>query len=311
MRRRAIEARKRTLDSFHAAADRLLAYRRRFPYVIPIPSEGRDLLVWGHPAQERLFDSMAADLLTYAYRHYSDADFTLTTPTSVLAAFTAARDDEILQAALEPLVFESILRTDLDAGTIAESFVTTLGKGLLIAAVAGIVVGAEVLTAGQVTWLFVGYGAYSGVNAYSQRRDEITQAGVDVPPVETVLAAAGDVIGLSEFLEGMTGVRFGTRERLSGQRASQMIGSGAGSMSALMFGSRAYRMGHEAGAGYRASNPRGAASETAGSRARSGAAEEGGPRPPGVLPGPAEHFPFGSGSEPLPTRPSRTACIGS
>lgn len=288
-------ARSAKLDEFLALGRRLRDYRQRFPYIIPVPSEGRDILVWGDPAQQQVFDAIAAALGSWAIQHYWDGDFTIQSPQMVLATLVRAHEPELRRAALEPLVFESIQRTELDPARVAGSFASTLGKVLLGAAIVGLVVGAEILTLGQVTWILVGLGAAMGTQAYFNRREEIEGTGVDVPQAETVVHAAGDVIGVSQVVEGATGLRLGTERRLGTIERSEQLGTGAGSLTGVLVGSRAFRLGRQTGSAWLSTIPR-----------ASGLPGVPVPRQT-FLPGPAEHFPFGSGRQalPRPTAPNR------
>ncbi|HEY2475798.1 MAG TPA: hypothetical protein VGI19_13495 [Candidatus Cybelea sp.] len=300
-------SRQKTLDKFLQVAQRLRAYTQRFPYLIPVPSEGRDLLVTGDPGQEKVYKDLAGDVGGWALKHYWDSDFTTSTPTSVLDAYVTVRQDQIKAAALKPLVFESIERTDIDPETVVKSFASTLGKVLIVAAIVGFVVAAELLTAGQVTWLLVAAGAAMGTKAYLDRRDEIEKTGVDVPRAETIVHSAGDVIGLSQMIEGVTGLRLGTERRLGTMQRSEELGEGAADITGILIGSRAFKAGGELGQGWRASAPRsGEVSIKAAAEATPKDVTPANVAPPVApptdvgLPGPAEDFPFGSGARPLP-----------
>ncbi len=275
-------ARQKKFEEFMALAQRLRDYRNRFPYLIPVPSEHRDLLVEGD-AMAVVFDLLSKELRDWALVHMLDGDYTTVSPISVLSALAAKHEDLLKQAQLIPLVFESIARTDLDWGVVAKSFVSTLAKVLVGVAIIGFVIGAEILTAGQVTWILLGLAAAMGAKAYHDRREEIQNTNADVPPSATVVHAAGDVIGLSQFIEGSTGLRLGTEQRLASEERSEELGEGSASIAALFLGSRSFKGGRSAGAAWKASAP------LVGGKIA----------PAALLPGPAEHFPFGSGKEPL------------
>jgi hypothetical protein len=251
--------------------------------LIPIPGEHRDLLLQGD-AMATVFDLLANDLRTWGLEHMRDPDYTIISPTSVLAALVQKRGALLKQAQLIPLVFESIARTDLDWGTVAKSFVGTLAKVLLVTAIIGVVIGAEILTAGQVTWILLALATTMGAKAYHDRREAIKETSVDVPEVETVVHAAGDVIGLSHLIEGTTGIQLGTQRQLGSEERSEELGEGGAAVASLFVGSRAFKTGRTAGAAWKSTAPL-----VAGRIA-----------PKALLPGPPEHFPFGSGKEPLP-----------
>lgn len=280
------EARQQKLDDFLTLANRLRSFRDQFPRLVPVPSQGRDILIHGSPAIQYVLDAMAAELGDYALNHYYDGDFTAQSPTSVLLTIVRANEDVYHAAQLLPWLHESIIRTDLDPNILARSFATSLGQVLLVSALIGIVVGAEVLTLGQVTWIMLAFAGYFGVNSFLERREEIEQTNIDVPVAETVLHSAGDVIGLSQVIEGATGVRLGTEQRLNSVQRSEELGGGAGQLVGIFLASRAFRAGRGAGASWRARIM--------------GTGTAGPPPVASLLPGPAEQFPFSGRGEPLP-----------
>jgi len=58
-----------------------------------------------------------------------------------------------------------------------------------------------------------------------------------------MLHAAGDVVGLSQLIEGITGERLGTGERMGSERRSESLGTGLGSATTAILGTRAFRFG--------------------------------------------------------------------
>jgi hypothetical protein len=140
-----------------------------------------------------------------------------------------------------------------------------------------------------------------GAQSYRSRRQEISATGIDVPRAETVLASAGDIIGLSQLIEGSTGLQLGTGRRMNTVERSEALGEGAGSVAGFFAGTRAFQSGRAAGAGLRTARIRPGATATAGQTpaATGGVTAAETPRPL-TLPGPAEHFPFGSGQNPPP-----------
>jgi hypothetical protein len=87
------------------------------------------------------------------------------------------------------------------------------------------------------------------------RRKEIEEKGYDVPVPVTAVQAAGDAVGVSQLIEGLTGERLGTGERLSSVKRSEQAGVGTGSVAVLLTGSRAFRLGQGVGQGVRVRLP--------------------------------------------------------
>jgi hypothetical protein len=63
--------------------------------------------------------------------------------------------------------------------------------------------------------------------------------------------SAGDVIGVSQLAEAISGEQLGTHERLSSEARSDRLGEGAGAVATLLAGSRAFRQGQATGMQYR------------------------------------------------------------
>jgi hypothetical protein len=229
----------------------------RYPRLIQLPSEGKDLLITGDPAREFALQLFTDELMRWAGDHLQDPDYLRQDPISV-AAFLLEYEgygDLLHWAALQPLEHEYIDRNELLPGEVLASFGKTVGIGLLMIAAVGLFVGAEIITAGQATWLLVGLAGYAGVDSYLSRREEIEKTGYDVPIPETVVASAGDVVGVSQVLEGMSGHRLGTGEKLGSKARSQQLGTGSGVVTTLLIGSRAYRAGQGIGRTWRLSLP--------------------------------------------------------
>src|SRR5262249_20951287 len=90
---------------------------------------------------------------------------------------------------------------------------------------------------------------------------EIEEKGYDVPVPVTAVHAAGDAVGLSQLIEGISGERLGLGERLTSAQRSEELGAGGGSVALLLLGSRAFRFGQGVGQQIRLSRP-GAVPET-------------------------------------------------
>jgi hypothetical protein len=244
-------------DEFLAVAMKLWGYSARtFPYTIPLESEGKDILVTGDPALQKVLNDLGGALLHWATTHMSDPNYVSVSVNSVLVdLLQGGFSVRIAEAQAHPLAHETIDRNELLPGKIAAAFGETVAKGLLAVAVVGLFVGAEIITAGQATWILVGVAAYSGVSSYSARRDEIERSGYDVPVPASLVHAAGDVIGVSQLVEGITGERLGTNAPLGSEGRSTQFGAGGGNVATLLLGSRAYRSGQSVGQSLRLSGP--------------------------------------------------------
>ena len=251
-------ARKQKWDEFYKLALQLWGYSSRtFPYTIPVPSEGRDILVTGDPALQKVLDDLASELLSWGTDHMFDSDYAATNPRWVLADLLKGSkyDARLKEAQKQPLEHESIDRNEIVAGRAFAAFGETVGTGLLVIAVVGLFVGAEVITAGQATWILVGAAGAGGVSSYLGRREEIEQKGYDVPIPETIVHSAGDAIGVSQLVEGISGERLGTQERLGSLRRSDQLGTGTGNVATLLVGSKAFRQGQSLGTKFRLPEP--------------------------------------------------------
>ncbi len=244
-------------DEFLSYAQRLWGFSsRNYPYSIPIPSEGRDILVTGDPARQAVLDALAGDLMSWATSHLHDPSFlsAATTPERVvLDLLRGGYDQRLAAASLEPLESESIDRNEILPGRALGAAAETVGGGLLLIGAVGLFVGAEIITAGQATWLLVGLAGAGGVSSYLDRREEIERGGYDVPIPETMVHAAGDVVAVSQLLEGWSGQELGTERRLSSVERSDQAGTGAGGVALVLTGSRAYRQGQSVGQRWRVS----------------------------------------------------------
>jgi hypothetical protein len=102
----------------------LWGYRaRNFPYRIPIPSEGRDILVWDDGRQV-VFSRLANQLMDWAVDHMHDTNYTTSIPTVVLSDIMRRGDyqSQLYAVSHQPLVHESIDRHEIVAGRALEAF---------------------------------------------------------------------------------------------------------------------------------------------------------------------------------------------
>lgn len=252
-----VAARGRKFDEFLSLASELFGFSaRRFPYRIPIDSEGRDILVSGDPAVQAALNVIGGQLITWAGQHLSSSDFLSANPRAVLADILRGPSGQILaQAQRAPLEAESIDRGEIIPGRALATFGTAVAQGLVVIAIVGLFVGAEIITAGQATWLLVGVAAGGGVASYLGRREEIERSGYEVPIDETVVASAGDVVGVSQIVEGYTGRRLGTDERLTSVERTDQAATGGAAVALTLMGSRAYRFGQGRGQAWRLRQP--------------------------------------------------------
>ena len=72
--------------------------------------------------------------------------------------------------------------------------------------------------------------ARAGQPIPADRRDEIEKKGYDVPIPESIVHSAGDAVGVSQLVEGITGERLGTSEKLGSIRRSESLGEGGGNV---------------------------------------------------------------------------------
>ena len=162
----AITAKSAKFDEFLSKAMKLWGYSSRaFPYSIPVDSEGKDILVTGDPALQRVLNALAEDLMSWASHHLSDGDFATASVNGILLnLLQGGYSGKIAEAQHHPLQHETIDRNELLGKQVFASFAESLGYGLIGVAVVGLFVGAEIITAGQATWLLVGVAGAKGMD---------------------------------------------------------------------------------------------------------------------------------------------------
>jgi hypothetical protein len=252
-----LEARGKKWDEFFRLAMFLKGESsRRFPYSIPLDSEGADILVTGDPVRQAVLDRIADELMGWSREHFSDDNFTSVDPQGILSYILKSGYKALLdQADLFPLEHERIDRHELIPETVLGAFASTLAKGLAAVAVVGGAVGLGIISAPVALVLLGGLAAYSGITSYLARRKDIEEKGYDVPVAATVIHSMGDVIDVSQTIEGITGERLGTHEQLTSVEMSQELGGGLGGIAVLLVGSRAYELGQGVGRTLRLSGP--------------------------------------------------------
>jgi hypothetical protein len=127
--------------------------------------------------------------------------------------------------------------------------------GLLAIGLIGAAVGLGVISGGVALVIILGLAAYAGISSYLARRDEIERTHYEVPIPQTMLASAGDIVGLSQLIEGITGERIDSGRRLDSLERSDQLDVGSGSIALILAGSRAYRGGQRLGTTTRLSLP--------------------------------------------------------
>jgi len=252
-----MEQRSAKWNEFYNLALKLWGYKaKNFPYVIPVPSQGEDILVWDDHRQV-IYNKMGGELLKWATDHMKDENFTSADPHSILLSIlkAGAYDQQLNEAGLKPVKHEHIDRHELLAGTVFSSFGEAIAKGLLAVAAVGAAVGLGIISAPVALVFIAGLAVYAGITSYFQRREQIERSGYDVPIPETMLHSIGDVVGLSQLIEGITGEKLGTGEKLLSIERSETLGEGGANIALNLVGSRAYRGAQRLGQNYRLSRP--------------------------------------------------------
>jgi hypothetical protein len=235
------------VKDFIDLALRLRAMGVQQPYVIPVPSEGIDILVTDDPGRRLVLNNLANDLISYALTHVHDPGFRQRTPAEIVGdLYRSGYREQLAWAATVPLTHEVFDRNEILAGRAAASFGATVGTGLLVIGLVGAAVGLGVPVAAAMAVLALA-AAGSAVMSYLDRRQEIEEQHAYVSVPETMVHSIGDAVGLSQLIESVTGERLGTGRQLGSARRSDEAGVGAGSVALLLTGSRAYRQGQVVG----------------------------------------------------------------
>ncbi|WP_394829992.1 DUF4157 domain-containing protein [Pendulispora rubella] len=137
----------------------------------------------------------------------------------------------------EPIVLDNKLLPK----EILVSFGVSVAKGAALIALAGLAVGSGGVLAGVAYAALWGLGTYGFVQAYSARRQEIEAGNYDVSVVESGFEAAGDVVGFSQLVEGITGQRLGTEALLDSQTRSEQLGEGVAGIALTTYGGRLFQ----------------------------------------------------------------------
>lgn len=226
---------------------------RSYPRLVPIREEGRGYLITGDAAHQEILNELARSLMNWASDHMFDAGYLTANPRSVLSdLFNADIQARWRRADTEPLQSEPVVLHDLLPSRVIASFGETVALGLLVIGAAGAAVGLGV-PAAVVGGVLLTVAGISAIISYISRRDEIERGHVEVPIPETIVASVGDVVGLTQVIEGLTGERSGSGRRLDSVERSDSLGSGAGNVVVLLMGSRMFRVGEARGASLRLS----------------------------------------------------------
>jgi hypothetical protein len=231
-------------------------FGRKLPYTIPVPSEGVDILVTGDPARQAVLSQIADELMGWSREHFLDNNYTSVNAKSILLYVLNSGYGAALRAtATEPLESEVIDRGEIVPEKLAAAFGKTVVIGLTAIGAIGAAVGLGIISGGVALIILGALAVYAGVTSYLERRKEIEEKNYKVPIPVTAVHAAGDALGVSQLIEGITGERLGINERLTSAQRSEQAGAGAGSVALLLLGSRVFRVGQGLGQGLRLSGP--------------------------------------------------------
>ena len=250
------------LKEFMDLTDQLyaLARRARQPHLKEFDKD-RGILFLGDKVTAEIYDDLAKALMRWAFDHMAEDGFTSRNAKAVFDEIRASGNFpariRAAESAPEPHEYYDDRNKDVSAGGILASFGKAVFRGLTIIAVVGACVGAELITGGQATWLLAAWAAKGGVDSYMTRREEIERSGYDVPVLATLVVSAGDVVGVSELIEGICGERFFTNVELSGAERDEAIGGGVGGVATVLMGSRAWKTGEAVGVRLREVEPTG------------------------------------------------------
>lgn len=257
-----VEERSDKLKEFMDLADQLyaLARRARQPHLKEFDKD-RGILFLGDKVTAEIYEDLAKELLRWAFDHMREYGFTSRNAKAIFDEIRASGSFperiRAAESAPEPHEYYDDRNKDVSAGGILEAFGKAVFRGLTVIAVVGAFVGAEIITGGEATVLLLAWAGKGGAESYIARRDEIERSGYDVPVLATVLVSAGDMAGVSEIIEGISGERLLTNVELSGAEREEAIGGGAGNMATMFMGSRAWKTGEAVGMRFREVEPSG------------------------------------------------------
>lgn len=146
---------------------------------------------------------------------------------------------------IDPLGFKS---TELDWGTVAWEATKTVGMGVGIIAGSAALVSAGIVSAPFV--LTVGALAMvgGGMHTFFKRSDEAFAAGQTDPAGSAGIAALGDMVGVTNIVEGATGQDAVTDRVLGSEERSTRLGTGIGTVGTLVLRPKAAKFGGAMGA---------------------------------------------------------------
>jgi Domain of unknown function (DUF4157) len=247
---------KKTDEFLHLALSLRGESSRRFPYRIPVRSEGVDILVTGDPSRQAVLNQIAEELTGWSREHLLDDNYTSIDPNDILLYILKSGYEQRLRAAdKDALQTEAIDRNEIVPEKVLSSFGQTVALGLFVIAVIGAAVGGGLIPSAVALIFFGAVAAYAGIKGYLDRRKEIEEGGYDVPSPVSALHGVGDALGVSQVIEGITGQRLGIEKRLGSVERSEKLGEGGGGVALLLLGSRAFRFGQGAGGALRLSAP--------------------------------------------------------
>jgi len=144
---------------------------------------------------------------------------------------------------------------DIDWGIVARSAAPPLALGLAGAVAIGFAVAAGIISA---PFVLVAGGillAGAAFLAYLHRANEALDAGLTDYQGRVTLAAAGDLVGLTNIYEGFSGESAVSDFTLNGTQRSERLGQGFGTLGATLAGGRAFKFGASAGRSFAAAHP--------------------------------------------------------
>ena len=133
---------------------------QRFPYTIPVPSEGIDILVTDDPARQAVLDQIANELMGWSREHFMDDNYATVDPKGILLYILKSGYGAVLRKAdNEPLKAEAIDRYEVVPEKTLAAFGKTVAVGLALIGLVGAAVGLGIISGG-VALIFLGVWRY-------------------------------------------------------------------------------------------------------------------------------------------------------
>lgn len=144
---------------------------------------------------------------------------------------------------------------DIDWGIVARNAAPPLALGLAGAVAIGFAVAAGIVSA---PFVLIAGGillAGAALLAYLNRANEALDAGLTDYQGRAALAAAGDIVGVTNIYEGWKGESAISDLALTGTQRSERLGQGFGTLGATLAGGRAFKLGAAGGKSFAAAHP--------------------------------------------------------